>query len=72
MFLENYKKGQERAKIVQERANELSNKAFIDSVRKKLGLKEQETKRAIYKFFFAFSSFFAFASFVSSFEYFSP
>ncbi|TLE08566.1 hypothetical protein [Helicobacter bilis] len=56
-FLENYKKGQERAKIVQERAkivqeraNELSNKAFIDSVRKKLGLKEQETKRAIYKF----------------------
>lgn len=49
-FLENYKKGQERAKIVQERVNELSNKAFIDSVRKKLGLKEQETKRAIYKF----------------------
>lgn len=49
-FLENYKKGQDMAKIIQERANELSNKAFIDSVRKELGLKEQETKRAIYKF----------------------
>lgn len=49
-FLHNYKRKQDNKKIIQERANELSNKAFIDSVRKKLGLKEQETKKAIYKF----------------------
>ncbi len=44
-FLEIYKRGQDRAKIRQERANELSNKAFIDSVRKKAGIKRARDKK---------------------------